>query len=411
VKNLDKLIPPMYIDLKLNYDLTSQQKQIILVLSGRRLFISQIMSLTGFTYEKTRRAITSLVQYGLISTELSQNKTRFKLSFTGENVVPTLIKLDVIHKNGVKPNTKLPISHFKFNILKLLQDQSLALDQLLYMLSETPDQIVNSLKYLQILDLINVESFESYFNGKKSCISLYSLTPKGDEIVTNVLNVKNSTPQINKQYTTYINGAEFGSKKKLLKHISDFLSLYTEGEFLSGEHQKFIIDCLRSTDWGINLIPSIYKIKVVTNTDCIALIKNNNSEQIIRIHGILDEWSKYHKDDVRHACRAELRKTYTYIEGVSRYHDGLSLMEILLKFITSNHLSFESIDIFREGNNLRLLDRDLASKWVEFHNKHAKILLLTDDEMNKKTVLNNTVLKCQAEFDKYNVGKLGAISN
>lgn len=403
MKDLEKLIPPINIKVHVKYDLKPPHKKIILSLVGRKLYINEIITATEYTFEKTRTYMRSLIQYGLVDTHLYHNKTMFKLTLKGDHVAAQLLKLDILNKNGLKNNKSVSISKNKFNILKMLKDNPLSYDQLSYMVHESPEQLLNSLKFLQLVDLVYTDSIEDSFT-QKILGTVYVLTPKGDEIVTHVLSIKhraglNISPKF---HNRFINGTEFTSKKQLIKYLATMLSSYEVGEFLSVEHSKLITDCLRATERGVTLIPYLAKIRVVTDTDCIALVYYDGIEQTIRVHGILDDWQKYHKDEVRFAFRGELVQTYEHVEGISRYHEGLTFNDLVVNFLKSKELSFDEIEIHRVNDHLRLVNRDLASDWLSYHTEYAKILLLTDEEMSTKLRIDNLLPKSQPDLNEIN---------
>lgn len=188
-----------------------------------------------------------------------------------------------------------------------------------------------------------------------------------------------------------IDGIFFNSKKELVNHIMSIINLYNEDEFLSANHQKFITDCLRFTDWGLSLVPDIFKIKIFCNknADVLEILKNDYSIQELRVHGIFSNWDEYHADDVKFAMRYAIR-TEERKDDLKYYNAGLSYGELTSLFFKENGLSYKNIKVNRVDKHLVLSDPDLHSKWVEFYRKNSLVLLLTQDEIDKITREKNS---------------------
>ena len=64
-------------------------------------------------------------------------------------------------------------------------------------------------------------------------------------------------------------------------------------------------------------------------------------------------------------------------ENITTDHYILSYKEILDKFITINTINLNNIDIFEnEDNEIRIKDKNLSSKWLNFHDNKAQYRLL-----------------------------------
>jgi hypothetical protein len=291
----------------------------------------------------------------------------------------------------------IDLTKSQMKILNRLQYEPLSLIQIACNNPKNVYSTQKSLKYLTLNGLVDIEVKPN----KRRYQTLYLLTDNGRKIVNIELNtrLKHSGPLYNKSFL--IDGIEFKSKKQVIEYITELCKTYSEGDYLTPPHQKFIMDCLRATEWGLKLIPLTCNIKVVTNTDCLALINNDQSEYIIRYHMILSDEARNHNADVKTAFKRELRhgKYRIPMYGLHKFHDGLSFSEIVDQFLESKHLAFGDIKVHRVDNNLVITDENIRADWIIFHNNNAKIILLPKDELDlryaQKNAIKTTISKCQ----------------
>ena len=196
---------------------------------------------------------------------------------------------------------------------------------------------------------------------------------------------------------------------KANKEIGKMLSTYSEGREINNNLIKYIIKRhptkninLTKIEWikmkkrkPYNKLSLTYKYKNNKEEDSISWIlcirniyekydyKKEKSRDIItafRIESHVGTKKKYFIDNTNivdniHVGKCSHCKERT--KNITTDHYQLPFKKIFDEFIKINNIKFCNIDIFEnKENEIKLKDRDLACKWLDYHDNNAKYRLL-----------------------------------
>lgn len=270
---------------------------------------------------------------------------------------------------------KCKLSKRELRVLLTMNGKSLPINRIEEKCSIDNWGAQNILKRLMAVGLIDVETWR---NG-----TLFKLSEKGQEIAKSEYEKRKASGNYG-AVIGIINGEETFFKNKTTDYIKSILNKYNEGEFLVNEHIDFIIECLRKSELGKDLITEgvvkirviqvgrAYTIEVITNSRCVTIPLN-------RLFGERREYN--HDADVRNCFYWALTPREPLPEGFVRFHDNPSYGELITNFLTETGRSFDEIQVIRVDGHRQFADETLKAQWVAYYQKHANVVIITKETM------------------------------
>lgn len=195
---------------------------------------------------------------------------------------------------------------------------------------------------------------------------------------------------------------QFKNKEEIREYVRQIIKSYRYGEPLSNEHERFMMTLLAYRG-------KRYFEKVGAGVDHIYIHDSPGSHgkvypcfYICRINGergVDFSWRKC-VDDIptgrskqsrevkmfHEACRNEIqsvvqavRNETGWVPGDEVHHAVIQLKDIINLFIMEYSVDVEHIDYIGNGDGedfTQFTDRELATRWIEFHNRYAQLVPL-----------------------------------
>ncbi len=198
---------------------------------------------------------------------------------------------------------------------------------------------------------------------------------------------------------------QFKTKKEIREYIRQITKSYQYDEPLSDEHKQFMLTLLEyrgerffeKVGCGVDYIyiqdspgshGKIYPCFYICRTDgtetdfswrkCVDDIPSGRSKRSRKI-------KKFNE-----ACRNEIqpmvqavRKETDWTHGDEVHHAGIPFIAIFNMFIQEYSVDVEHIDYIGNGDGedfTRFADRELAARWVEFHDRNARLVPLSREQ-------------------------------
>jgi hypothetical protein len=203
-------------------------------------------------------------------------------------------------------------------------------------------------------------------------------------------------------------GENFTTKTALENRIREIRDRYSDGEILSHDDFDFMLEVLKGhPQFDAKCGAGIRNIFVntnpeYTNTRCFWLTRTDGSStdfsfkecltptlQIKKFHNALRAaiepfTMQFKRDHFDKYPESSCPITGERLDFVGSHVDHIfpqTFQELVEQFIKSNNIDVEKVEIIgdREDNNFKdkLVDEILREKWIEFHNTHATLQIVS----------------------------------
>lgn len=183
---------------------------------------------------------------------------------------------------------------------------------------------------------------------------------------------------------------KFESRESVKKYLARLLQKTRIGQSLQLKDKLMLKRVLetKNSEWSKRKIGCGVKDIIVANNDgfkSYCIVRIDNTKETFSYSKLIGKTGNI---SIRIVFRNEvfqqistIRKKYNFTENFELHHIT-PFKTLVQEFIEINNIDIDSLKYNEQVNSLncKLLDRDIAEKWLEYHRLHAEYLVLEKDD-------------------------------